>query len=144
MDGPTCKRKGKRTFVDLPFDVQRAIIDRCVSNESTVMRYDGETFELPEVIQFTYVCSNGKCKAVLTSRFFRTAVINGGVNRKRECPHCRSSCFVKHKTAELVLPIHSSAEKEELIGIRKFLAQVLEDERELYGGEYTELEPNDH
>ena len=129
-DGPEVELP-KRTFVDLPLDLQRTMIDYCIANRMTEMRIDDETFVLPHLLQITSRCSNAKCAKVLSSRFFRGTVVNGSLSRVRRCPDCGGKMYISHKTA--VLDYYLGERKKKLRGLERFLAPLVEKEQETMG-----------
>ena len=131
MDGPRPVRKDTG-FMSLPLDIQRTIIDWCIANQMEKMELDGKTYELPDLLQITFRCSNDKCNEVISARFFRTTVIRGGVASTRRCPKCRQKMYITHKTG--VLDYYLGPKRKELEGLAKFFAPLIQREKEQYGG----------
>ena len=122
----------QRTFVDLPLDLQRTVIDYCIANRVNRMIIESETFELPNRIQITFRCNNQKCNEVLSIRFFREDVTQGGVMATHRCPKCKGVMYVSHKTA--VLDYYLGPEKKKkLKGLEIFLFKQLQEDKEQYG-----------
>ncbi len=129
----------EKTFVDLPLDLQRTIIDKCISNRSvsvsirTDVDEEMKTYELPYLLQITYRCSNKNCNEVVSSRFFRTTVVGGSIAHSRPCSKCREGkMYTSHKTAVLEYYL-GEKRKKKLKGLEKFLFKQLDEDRELYG-----------
>lgn len=131
MESSPLKRENK-TFIDLPLDIQRTVIDYCIANKQTSMTVDGRSYELPYLIQFTYRCSNTKCNEVVAARFFRRTVVNGSVSSTRQCQKCRNQMYISHRTA--VLDYYLGPQKrKKLKGLMKYLAPIIQKEKEIYG-----------
>lgn len=132
MESPPLEREEK-TFVDLPLDQQRTVIDYCIANKQSSMTVDGQSYELPYLIQFTYRCSNDKCNDVIAARFFKQTVINGSVSNTRYCRKCKNQMYISHKTA-IVDYYLGPKKKKKLKGLLKYLAPIIQKEKEMYGG----------
>ena len=129
---PVVTKTEKSTFVDLPLDIQRTIIDYCIANKVTTMVVDGKTYELPHLIQFTYRCGNQKCNEVVAARFFKQTVVNGSVSSTRQCQKCRNQMYISHRTA--VLDYYLGPEKQKkLKGLMKYLDPLIQKEKEIWG-----------
>lgn len=127
----------EKTFMDLPLDLQRTIIDKCISNRTLSVKIDvgGEmkTYELPYLLQITYRCSNKECNDVVSSRFFRGTIVSGSIAQSRPCAKCREGkMYVSHKTAVLEYYLGEKRRKK-LKGLERFLAPLIQREKEQYG-----------
>ena len=120
------------SFIDLPLDIQRTVIDYCIANKKSFMVVDDRAYELPYLIQFTYRCSNTKCNEVIAARFFKQTVVNGSVSNIRQCPKCRTQMYVSHRTAVLDYYLGPKKRKK-LQGLMKYLAPIIQKEKEIYG-----------
>ncbi len=125
--------------MDLTLDRQRTVIDYCIANHVSSMVVDGKSYELPPLLQFTYRCSNDKCNDVIAARFFRQTVVNGSVANTRRCQKCfrkrppvYSEMYISHKTAVLDYYL-GPKKKKRLQGLMRYLAPIIQKEKEMYG-----------
>jgi len=120
------------SFIDLPLDIQRTVIDYCIANRTTSMVVDDKSYELPHLLQYTYRCSNQKCNEIVTARFFKQTIVNGSVSNIRQCRKCKTQMYVAHRTAVLDYYL-GPQKKKKLKGLMKYLAPMIQKEKEIYG-----------
>ena len=126
----------------LPLDLQRTVINHCISHKVMEMEVDGERHILPHLLQITYRCNDSKCNYVISIRFFKQDVVSGAIKQTRPCPECRKrrksykhksgSMYISHKTAVLDYYLGPTKRKKRK-GLEKFLFKQIQESKEQFG-----------